>query len=136
MLFFYLNNSIGFSCIDEKYKSDIRSGKSKIVITHRGTCKETLRYWDISLFPTLMICDKTMGCIHPNAFEDGKNAIFYEDNESTMESELIDKCNYYLRHDEERNKIAIAGMEHLRKYHTNRARAEWMLSKIKERGIF
>jgi hypothetical protein len=32
--FFYLNNSIGFSCMDEKYKTDVREGKSKIVIIH------------------------------------------------------------------------------------------------------
>lgn len=109
--------------------------KSKIVITHRGVCRGTSRYWDIAMFKTLMMCDGTMGTIHPYPFEDGKTAVFYSDNPDTQKDELIDKCNFYLKNDTERNKIALAGMEHLRKYHTSEARVRQMLSVIKNFGI-
>lgn len=108
---------------------------TKIVITHRGTCRETLRYWDIPLFPTLMLCDDTMGCIHPNPFEDKKNAIFYNDNPDTLLEELTDKCEYYLNNDSERERIALSGMQHLRRFHSNKARAQYMLEVIKQNGI-
>lgn len=109
--------------------------KSKIVITHRGICRGTSRYWDIPMFKTLMMCDGTMGTIHPYPFEDGKTAIFYSDDPLTQKEELTDKCTYYLKNDTERDKIAIAGMEHLRTYHTSEARVRQMLSVIKNFGI-
>ena len=112
--------------------------ESKIVVTHKGICRETLRYWDIPMFNTIMLCDGTMGAIHPNPFEHEKTAVFYSDsdNEDNIEYEIKDKLNFYLKNETERNRISLAGMEHLRKYHTNRARAEWFLSVLKENKIY
>jgi hypothetical protein len=128
-------------CLKNNYTSYLKTGdyfqylqtlsQSKIVVTKSGVCKETLRYWDINMFETMMLCDNTMGAIHPNPFEHEKSAVFYNSDSSSLENDLNDRCKFYLEHDSERIKIAQAGMEHLRKYHTNRARAEWMLSVIK-----
>ena len=49
----------------------------------------------------------------PDYFEIGKDLESY----SSLD-ELIDKCNYYLQHDNERQKIAIHGYETIQKYHT------------------
>ncbi len=99
---------------------------AKAAISMRGSGRDTARYWDIPLFNTLMICDGTMGCMHPNPFEHGKTAVFYDVDNLKSIGEILD---YYLNpeHDKERERIARAGKEHLLKYHTNRARAEYFL---------
>ena len=50
-------------------------------------------------------------------FEDGKHLVTYK----TLD-EMVEKAKYYLKHEEEREKIALAGREHFLKYHTYRAR--------------
>lgn len=97
---------------------------SKISVTMRGSGRDTARYWDIPLFNTVMMCDGTMGCIHPYPFEHQKTALFYDENNLNTIAPLLD---YYLENDSERERIARAGHEHLMKYHTNKARAEYFL---------
>ena len=63
-------------------------------------------------------------------FEDGKHLVLYRSPE-----EMIDKAKYYLAHDEERQKIAQAGYEHVMANHTIQHRVNVILSefmKIKE----
>lgn len=55
-------------------------------------------------------------------FEIGKDLEAY----SSLE-ELIDKCNYYLQHDEERNKIALQGYQAVKQFHTYPLRIMEML---------
>lgn len=50
-------------------------------------------------------------------FEDGKHLVLYRSLD-----EAIDKAKYYIEHDEEREKIAQAGYEHVLKNHTIQAR--------------
>lgn len=105
---------------------------SRIAVSMRGSGRDTTRYWDIPLFRTLMLCDGTMGAIHPYPFEHGKTAIFYDENRL---NDIPGILQYYLEHEKERRTIAEAGFEHIRKYHTNAARATYFLEIVgKELG--
>lgn len=58
-------------------------------------------------------------------FEDGKHLVTYK----TLD-EMVEKTKYYLEHDEEREKIALAGHEEFMKKHTYKHRVENILKKI------
>lgn len=100
--------------------------KSRMAVTMRGSGRDTNHYWDIPLYRTAMICDGTMGCIHPYPFEDKKTAIFYRSIK-----ELVELVEIYLPEDGpaavELHKIAVAGQEHLERYHSTAARAVFFL---------
>lgn len=104
---------------------------SKIGVSMRGSGRDTTRYWEIPTFHTALFCDGTMGCMHPHPFEDGKTAIFYNENELEKVPEILD---YYLNNPKERKKIANSGYEWVRSYHTIRKRAEYFLN-IVEREL-
>jgi hypothetical protein len=55
-------------------------------------------------------------------FEDGKHLVLYRSME-----ECIEKAKYYLKHDDEREKIAQAGYEHVVKNHTIQNRVDVIL---------
>lgn len=104
----------------------IAMAKSRMAVTMRGSGRDTNHYWDIPLYRTAMICDGTMGCIHPYPFEDGKTAIFYRSI-----PELVKLVEKYLADDGpaavDLYRIAIAGQEHLERYHSTAARAVFFL---------
>lgn len=100
--------------------------KAKIVISLRGGGWDTLRYWEAPALGTLLISTK-LGIVIPNDFEDKKHIVHCKDDLS----DLIELCDYYLKHDLEREQIAAAGREHLLKFHTNEARAKTILNVIK-----
>jgi len=58
-------------------------------------------------------------------FEDGKHLILYRSLD-----EAIDKAKYYLAHDDEREKIAQAGYEHVLKNHTIQNRVDVILNEF------
>lgn len=97
---------------------------SRIAVSMRGSGRDTSRYWDIPLFETLMMCDGTMGCMHPNPFEHEKTAVFYDEEYLEQVPTLL---QYYLDNEKDRKRIARDGRAHLLKYHTNRARAQYFL---------
>lgn len=103
--------------------------KSRVAVTMRGSGRDTQRYWEIPCFRTLMLADGTMGCFHPYAFEDGKTASFY----SSL-GELLEKVERYALGgaEAERDRIALAGKEHLARYHTTAARAVFFLDRVQE----
>lgn len=43
--------------------------------------------------------------------------------------------NYYCTYESERRRIANAGYEHLMKYHTMKARAEYFLEIVRQHGV-
>lgn len=58
-------------------------------------------------------------------FEDGKHLVLYRSTE-----EMLDKAKYYLAHDEEREKIALAGYEEVIKNHKIQNRVDVILSEF------
>jgi len=58
-------------------------------------------------------------------FEDGKHLVLYRSLD-----EAVDKAKYYLSHDEERERIALAGYEHVIKNHTMQNRVNTILGEF------
>ena len=105
---------------------NIVMAKSRMAVTMRGSGRDTNHYWEIPLYATAMICDGTMGCIHPYPFEDRKTAIFYR-----SVPELVMLAERYLSDSPEAAlelyKVALAGQAHLKQYHSTEARAVFFL---------
>ena len=105
---------------------NIAMAKSRMAVTMRGSGRDTNHYWEIPLYRTAMICDGTMGCIHPYPFEDKKTAVFYRSI-----PELVEIVERYLPDSGdaavELHKVAVAGYDHLEKYHSTAARAVFFL---------
>jgi len=95
---------------------------SRMGVSMRGSGRDTNRYWDIPTFCTALVCDGTMGCIHPYPFEDRKTAFFYKDPDH-----LIDVVNENIVDHATLRRVSLAGQEHLAKYHSTAARAIFFL---------
>lgn len=61
----------------------------------------------------------------PYYFEEGKEYVCFE-----SEQELVEKCGYYLEHEEERKMIARNGYEKVKSFHTYQNRIERMMELI------
>jgi spore maturation protein CgeB len=96
----------------------------KIVLNFRGGGWDTMRYWEVPAVSTFMISQKPQIVI-PNNFENHGHLVYCSNDLSDLE----ELCTYYLKHEDEREKIAKQGFEHLKKYHTDVARAEELLMK-------
>lgn len=104
--------------------------KSKIAVSVRGFGRDTIRFWEIPSYNTLLLSDDLAeyGLIHPQPFTDGENAVFFKSDCSDLEKKIV----YYLENDGERRKVAEAGHKHLKKWHTNKARAKFFLEKVED----
>lgn len=97
----------------------------KIVLNFRGAGWDTMRYWEVPGTGTFMISQKP-GITISNNFVDGEHIAFC----SNSLNDLTDRIDYYLEHEEERNRMAENAHKHLLKYHLNTHRAEYLLEKI------
>ena len=61
----------------------------------------------------------------PNYFDIGKDLVVYD-----SEADLLQKCDYYLNHEQERVAIARSGYEKVKKYHTFELRFEKMIQML------
>ena len=99
--------------------------KSRIALNFRGVGWDTLRYWEIPAVGPLMVSGRPKNII-PDNFIDREHVIFCKDDLS----DLADILNYYLKHDKEREEIALLGRKHLVKYHTSLERTRYFLETI------
>jgi hypothetical protein len=117
-------NKIGY----QEYLKKI--AKSKIAFSIRGFGRDTVRAWEVCYYETCMFYCQP-GIEIPYDFKAGRHAVHFKDDFS----DLKQKIDYYLSHDDERVAIAKAGKEHLLKYHTNKARAEYFLSILEQEEV-
>lgn len=97
----------------------------RIVLNLRGGGWDTMRYWEVPAVGAFMITQKPQIKIL-NDFVNGRDVVHCSDDLT----DLVDLCKYYLKHDKERESIARSGERHLRQYHTDVARAKYILEKI------
>lgn len=100
--------------------------RCKIVLNYRGVGWDTLRYWEVPALGRFMITQKP-GILIPDNFIQHEHVVYCRDDLS----DLIDLCDYYLKNEKERERIARNSLAHVKKYHTDIARAEYILEKIK-----
>lgn len=98
---------------------------ARLAVSMRGSGRDTTRYWEIPLYKTAMVCDGTMGCIHPYPFQDNKTAFFYRSVQ-----ELVDIMYRTIDVGPDVERVALAGMDHLKKYHSTSARAVFFLDTL------
>jgi glycosyl transferase family 1 len=96
----------------------------KINLSFRGGGFDTLRYWEIPAVGSLLISEPNDIQI-PDNFEHQKHAIFCD----SSAEDLINICNFYLKENDKREKIAIEGKKHLHNFHTDEQRAKFILKK-------
>ncbi|HIP12700.1 MAG TPA: glycosyltransferase family 1 protein [Arcobacter sp.] len=100
-------------------------GRCKVVLNFRGGGWDTMRYWEVPAIGSFMISQKP-GIIIPNNYRDEKEVVFCKDDLS----DLVELCEYYLKHDDKRERIAKSAMEYTKVYHTDEKRVEYIFSKI------
>lgn len=101
-----------------------RMSSARIGLNLFGYGFDTVRYWELPAHGCMLFSERPPIRI-PNAFEDGKTAVFFNDLR-----EFDDKFDYYRAHPEEAEAIARAGHAHYWRYHTNSQRARDFLGYV------
>ena len=97
----------------------------KIGLNLRGAGWDTLRYWEIPALGGFMISQHPQILIDNN-FIDREDIVYCKDDLS----DLAALCEYYLEHEDERLLIAKNARKRTEKYHTDLARAQFVIHKI------
>lgn len=98
-----------------------------VVLNFPGAGWDTLRYWEVPALGRFMISMRPRIAI-PDNFEDGREVVFCRDDLS----DLVELCQYYLDHPEEREAIARAAAAKARQKHSDVARAGYILETIQK----
>jgi spore maturation protein CgeB len=99
--------------------------RCRIVLNFKGVGWDTLRYWEVPGLSTFMISQQPHINI-PNNFEHEKEVIFCNDELT----DLVDLCSYYLKQDLKRDTLARAAYLKAKQFHSNEARAKYLLQHI------
>ena len=93
--------------------------RSKIVF-HKSVKNDlAMRVWEALASGSLLLTDEAKGSGLTDIFEDRKNIVIYRN-----ENELLELADYYLKNDDEREKISAEGMRTVLNEHTYIHRAE------------
>jgi hypothetical protein len=128
-----LNNTLFVECRPDTFDSFVMKrdyfrtmAQSKICINLNGDaeCGKALRFYEIPYVGSFMLSQRFAGKqVHP--FVDNEHCVYFSD---LFE---LDKCiDIALEDEEEREKIANAGHEHLTRYHTALARVNYMFEEL------
>jgi len=99
--------------------------QSKISIIVRGWGWDTVRAWEAPAHRTMTMWYEHPQII-PNPFTHKEHTSYF--NLNNLEEQIY----YYLDNEKERNMIAEAGRKHLFIFHSNRARAQYLIDRVKE----
>ena len=95
----------GVGLYDENYPKAFCAFKiSLCFLRHMNSDTYTSRSYEIPACGGFMLAERTEE--HKRLFEEDKEAAYFSSNE-----ELLEKCKYYLEHEEERKAIAMAGYQ-------------------------
>jgi hypothetical protein len=100
--------------------------RSRIAIAPRGHGLDTIRRWEIPTFDTLLLAER-VPLVEEEPLLDGVHCAYYRDAD-----ELPGLLRWWLDHEEERARVAAAGMRFVRERHTNVARARRALEWVEE----
>ncbi len=107
-----------------EYLNEIALSKIGVSMGGHGSLnRNPNRQWEIPSYRTMMLCEDP-SINYANPFENGKHCAFFDPN---VDGDVKRKLEYYINHEDERQAIAEAGHEHLKKYHTTVARAKYFL---------
>lgn len=102
----YSSNLIieGHGLYDEDYAKSFKAFKISLCFLRKMNCdRQTTRTVEIPACGGFMLAERTAE--HLAMFTEGEEAAYFENH-----AELLDKCRYYLSHEDERKKIADAGL--------------------------
>ena len=114
-----LDQDLQKSYPQEEYAQRLQD--SLIGISLPGWGYDTVRYWELPANGCLLMSEK-LPTIIPYNFEDDVSAVFVQ-----TATEMEERLAYYLSHPEKLESVALAGYEHLKKYHTSSERARQFL---------
>ncbi|MFA5626399.1 MAG: glycosyltransferase [Thiohalomonadaceae bacterium] len=95
---------------------------SRIACNFRGVGWDTLRYWEIPGVGTFMLSQQPRIVI-PNNFIQQEHVVFCRDDLTDM----LDMLDYFLRHDNEREEMALAAKSFAKAKHSYLNRAEYVI---------
>lgn len=112
-------------CPYPQYIQDIVRSKIAVAMRGHGPIGVSNKTWEIPSYNTLMLLE-TPNSVYEYPFEDGKTCIHFN---AEIKDDVVHKALFWLNNDmeNERRKIAKAGNEHLKKYHTCKKRSERLL---------
>ena len=89
----------------------------------------TAKYFEVLACGTFFLATKpNKNDLKESGFKDGEHLVFFRDDFSDLE----DKINYFLKHEKEREEIALNGMNFTRQKHSTKARVQEFIQTIQE----
>ena len=103
--------------VQHEYVKAINQSKIAIISTNVFN-SPNMKFTEFTSCGTFVLSDKPAD-FNELGFKDGEHLVFYDDL-----NDLKSKVIYYLKHDKEREEIAVNGMNFVRKYHSNTIRVK------------